>query len=296
MTLSVANSSDEPVDQNTQRMETVSLPEDRTVTYSRYGLPNGTPVLFFHGTPGSRRFAQLFDTIAGSTGVQLLAIDRPGYGRSTPWPDRSVRDADQFVAPVLDDADADTADIIAFSGGAPYAYATAATLPARITRVDVVAGATPPHLTDEQPFVQQLLGGMATTTPRLLSAAFRAQTWLAQHQDPSFVVSQYTSGDATDGVSERAAEIVHEDFLEAFTNHRSGVVTEFRHAASRWDVDVEEIETPVRLWHGTNDTNVPLTTVRRLESVLPNARLQVVNNADHLQTVLRSVPEILEGY
>lgn len=280
---------------NTHQPATVSLPDDRTVAYTEYGSPDGTPVCFFHGTPGSRRLAKLFDTTARSQRIRLLALDRPGYGQSSPWPDRSVRDTDRVVSLVLDDADIDTAGLIAFSGGAPYAFASAVTHPDRIDRLDVVAGATPPHVTDEQPFVQQLLGGMAATTPRLLRAAFRAQAWLVRHQDPSFVVGQYTTGDAAT-VSESAAAIVREDFLEAFANHHSGAVTEFRHAATDWDVAFDDIETRVRLWHGTDDTNVPLPAVRRFESVLPNAHLAVLTDADHLQTVLRGVPEIFARY
>lgn len=296
MTTQRTNQQHDPMDRNTHRSETVSVSDDRTVTYTTYGSPGGTPVLFFHGTPGSRRLAKLFETTARSTGVRLLAIDRPGFGRSVPWPDRSVLDTARFVTPVLDDANVDTTGIIAFSGGAPYAYATAATQPDRIDRLDVVSGATPPCVTDAQPFVQQLLGGMATTTPRLLRAAFRVQVWFANRRNPSFVVDQYTTGDASDAVSQQAAEIVHEDFLEAFATHRSGAVTEFRHAADDWHIDFDDIETMGQLWHGTDDTNVPLAGVRRLESLLPNVQLQVLTDADHLQTALRSVPEILEEY
>lgn len=296
MTTQLPNQQHDPVDQDTQRSVTVSVPEDRTVAYTTYGSPKGTPVLFFHGTPGSRRLAKLFEAAARSAGVRLLAIDRPGFGRSAPWSHRSVQDTARFVTPVLDDADVETTGIIAFSGGAPYAYATAATIPDRINRLDVVSGATPPSVTDAQPFVQQLLGGMATTTPRLLRAAFRVQAWLAHRRDPSFVVDQYTTGDASDAVSQQAAEIVHEDFLEAFATHRSGAVTEFRHAAGNWGIDFDDIETIGQLWHGTDDTNVPLAGVRRLESRFPNVQLQVLTDADHLQTALRSVPELLEEY
>ena len=282
--------------QGTQRPVTVSLPDDRTLAYTEYGSPDGTPVLFFHGTPGSRRFAQLFETTAQSHNIRLLTYDRPGYGLSSPWPERTVQETDQSVNSVLDDAEIDTAGVIAFSGGAPYAFASAATLPERIDRLDIVSGATPPNVTDEQPFVQQLLRGMATTTPRLLRAAFRAQVWVARHQDPSFVVSQYTTGDTADTIPGHAAEMVREDFLEAFRDHRRGAVLEFCHAANGWDIEFDDIDIGVRLWHGSEDTNVPLTAVQRFKSVLPNARLQVLSDADHLQTVFRSVPEVLATY
>lgn len=281
---------------NGERTATVSLPEDRQLTYTEYGPSSGTPVVFFHGTPGSRRLGKVFETTVHTNDVRLLAIDRPGYGRSTPWPDRSIRDTGQFVSAVLDDADVTTADVIAFSGGSPYALAVAATHSDRVDRLDIVAGATPPAVTDEQPTVQQLLRGMATTTPRLLRGAFRVQAWLARRRDPSVVVSQYTAGNATETIPERVAELVRKDFVEAFVRHRSGVVTECRHVASDWNVDFEAIDGDVRLWHGQNDTNVPIAAVRRFESTLPTAQLQVLDDADHLQTLLQCVPEILGEY
>ena len=277
------------------RRESVSLPSDRTLAYTEYGSPDGTPVLFFHGTPGSRRLAKLFDAAARSHGIRLLAFDRPGYGLSSPWPERTVRDTARVVPPVLDDAGIDTAGVVAFSGGAPYALASAATHPARIDRLDLVAGATPPRFAAEQPAVQRLLRGMATTTPRLLRAAFRVQTRVARHRDPSFVVGQYTTGDTADAVSDHVAGIVREDFLEAFANHRHGAVTEFRHAAGDWNVAFDDVDTEVRVWHGTDDTNVPLAAVRRFESELPNAELRVCDGADHLHTVLRCVPDVFAG-
>ncbi|MFD1599644.1 alpha/beta fold hydrolase [Halobellus rarus] len=274
----------------------VPLAADRRLTYAEYGPPGGTPVVFLHGTPGSRRLGGLFETTAEDCGVRLLAFDRPGYGRSSPWPDRSVRDGARLVAAVLDDAGVDSAGAVAFSGGAPYALAAAATRSDRLDRVDIVSGAMPPEMIEDPPAIQRLLRTTATATPLLLRGLFRGQAWLARHRSPSFVVSQYTSEGATAELSERVAEIVRADFLEALSCHRQGVVTEFRHAASDWNVPLAEIDADVRLWHGTRDTNVPIDAVRRLEAALPTAQLRVREEADHLRTLLESVPVILDGY
>ncbi|QCC47968.1 alpha/beta fold hydrolase [Halobellus limi] len=266
------------------------------LAYTEYGPASGTPVVWFHGTPGSRRLGSLFEAAATDCGVRLLAFDRPGYGRSPPWPSRTVRDGAQCAAAVLDDADVDSAGAVAFSGGAPYALAAAATRSDRIDRVDLVSGAVPPEMTEEPPAIQRLLRGMAAATPRLLRGLFRGQAWLARHREPSFVVSQYTAGDATEGIPERAAEVVRADFVEALSRSRRGVVTEFRHAGGDWNVPFDEIDADVCLWHGALDTNVPIAGARRLESALPTATLRVLDDADHLRTLLESVPEILAGY
>lgn len=277
-----------------QQTNVVPIDSDRQIAYAEYGPPDGVPIVFLHGTPGSHRLGALLGPAARERGVRVLAPDRPGYGRSSPWPNRSVRDASGFVAPVLDDADVQTADLIAFSGGGPYALSIAATRTDRVNRIDIISGATTPDISEETPTVQRLLAGLATTTPSVLKGFFRGQTWLAERMDPSFVVGQYTANE--NAVPDAAAEIVKADFLEAFAYHRSGAVTEFRDTATDWGIDFEEIDSEVRLWHGENDTNVPISGVRRLESVISTAELHVLNDADHLQTLLRSIPTVLESY
>ena len=277
------------------RTWTVSLPADKQVTYSEYGDPDGRPVVFLHGTPGSRLLGRLFDADAQEQGIRLLAPDRPGYGRSTPWSDRSIADAETYVSAVLDDAGAGSAAILGFSGGSPHALATAAAHPDRVSRVDLVAGATPPSLSATVPLTQRLLWGLASTTPTLLGALFRGHAWLADRRDPAFVVEQYTA-EATEPVPQEVATAVKADFLEAFARSRSGAVTDFQNVSTEWGIRFEEIDVPVHLWHGDRDTNVPIENVRRLETDIPTARLHVLRGADHLRTLLRAVPEAFAAH
>jgi pimeloyl-ACP methyl ester carboxylesterase len=271
---------------------TARLDDGRRVAYAEYGDPTGRPVLFLHGTPGSRHLAALFDEVAREQRVRLLAPDRPGYGRSPPWPDRSIDHADAFVTGVLDDAGVDRAGLVAFSGGAPYALAAAAKEPDRIERVDLVSGATPPELTETTPAVQRLLAGLATTTPSVLGGLFRGQAWLAGRLDPSFVLAQYTADERAEPVPDAAAETVRADFVEAFAGGAGGAVTEFRETATEWPVDYAAIDVEVRLRHGERDTNVPIEGARRLEELIPTATLTTLDT-DHLGALLRGVPDLL---
>jgi len=272
---------------------TVSVSDGRRLAYAEYGSPDGTPVVFLHGTPGSRRLGELFDTAARERGVRILAPDRPGFGASSPWRARSVSDGATVVTAVLDDAGVERAGLIAFSGGCPYALATAATCPERVDRVDVISGATPPD-TGDDPAIQRLLRGLATRTPSLLGGLFRGQTWLARRFDPSIVVSQYT--DEAETIPDEIAEVVRSDFIEAFATHRSGAVTEFQHAASGWSIDFDDIDLPVRFCHGDADENVPIAGVRRLAERIPDARVESVTGADHLRTLLRCREDVLDRH
>jgi pimeloyl-ACP methyl ester carboxylesterase len=272
---------------------TVTLSNDRQLAYAEYGAPGGDPVVFFHGTPGSRKLGQVFDSHARECGIRVLAPDRPGFGRSTPWSDRSIRDAGRILEPVLDDAGVESAGVVAFSGGAPHALAAAETRSDRVDRLDVIAGATPPDVSESAPPVQRVLTGLATTTPVVLRGLFRTQAWLAARLDPSVVLSQYTA--EPDAVPADVAEVVGEDFVESFAQSRRGAVGEFRMAAADWGIHFEDIGISVDLWHGQADTNVPVSGVRRLEERIPGARLRVLDDADHLETLLDSMPRVLSA-
>ncbi|WP_435183526.1 alpha/beta fold hydrolase [Halobellus sp. EA9] len=264
---------------------------DRAVAYAEYGDPDGTPLLFLHGTPGSRLLGRLLNKAAREHEVRVLAPDRPGYGASDPWPDRTVGETVDALVAVLDDADVASAGLVAFSGGAPYALAAATRHPERFDRLDVVSGAVPPTFSDETPPVQRLLHRMARSTPALLQALLRGQAWLSARLDPAAVVAQYTT-DGADDVPEDAAAIVKADFLEAIGGDAAAAAVEFRHAA-RWDPATDGPPIAVRFRHGSRDANVPIDGARRFADQFPGAAFDEYEGADHLGALLRAVPDVV---
>lgn len=288
----------------TRRPESVSAGEEpstvavngRQLAYATYGDPEGAPVLVLHGTPGSRRLGSVFDREAKRAGIRILAPDRPGYGRSAPWPEYTVDDAGRVITAVLDDVGARTAGVVAFSGGAPYALTAARTRTDRITRVDVVSGATPPGSSEHTPPVQRVLRTLATGTPLVLRGLFRGQAWLAGRLDPTFVAAQYTTKERAEALPDEVKEVLKADFVEALARSRRGVVTEFRHTATPWGSDLEGIDIEVEFWHGEEDANVPVADARRLSAAMPTAKLHTLAAADHLGALLRSRAEILDAH
>lgn len=273
---------------------TCSTAGNRQLAYAEYGDPDGVPVLFLHGTPGSRRLGELFHADARELGVRLIAPDRPGYGRSDPWPERSIADAGTYLTDLLDDAGVETAGVIGFSGGGAHALALAAMHPDRVGAVDVVAGVTPPSTREKTPTPQRVLSALASATPTLLGGLFRGQAWLAARRDPSFVLAQYT--DDPESIPADARTTVKAEFSEAFANSRSGAVTEFRNTAAAWGIAFDAVDAPVRFRHGDEDSNVPIANARRLHEQLPTATFHTLDDADHLQTLLRAAPDALAAH
>ena len=110
---------------------TVRTASGRTLAYADTGEPDGAPLVYFHGLPGSRLdFHQPFNRPAlDGAGVRIIGIDRPGYGGSGFQPRRRYTDWPDDVATVADTLGIDRFGIVAYSGGGPYAVACAVGLP-----------------------------------------------------------------------------------------------------------------------------------------------------------------------
>lgn len=66
------------------RERILTLPDARKLGICELGAPDGRPVVYCHGFPGSRLDARMSDEDARATGARLIALDRPGYGLSDP--------------------------------------------------------------------------------------------------------------------------------------------------------------------------------------------------------------------
>ncbi|MFC3477859.1 alpha/beta fold hydrolase [Halobacterium litoreum] len=266
------------------------------VAYESYGDPGGEPVVFLHGTPGSRVLGELYDDAARARGVRVLAFDRPGYGQSPARDGYGPADTGDVVAAVLDDAGVESAGLLGFSGGAPHALAAATDLGDRVTRVDVVAGGVPASEREETPTPQRVLGTLAGATPRVLGGLLRGQAWLAARRPPAFVTAQYTTDGARDGVPDEVADVVKRDFLEALSERRAGVVRESRQFTEDWPTRPRDVDCEVRWFHGERDTNVPVAAARRTADALPDCDFRALADTDHLGALVESRGAVLDAH
>lgn len=121
----------------------VPRPDGREVAVDDVGDPAGTPVLYLHGTPDSRLSRHPSDELAAVAGVRLLAVDRPGIGRSTSHPGRTLGSVADDLAAVLSALGVERAAVLAWSAGAPFGVALAARHPALVGAVGLVAPLVP---------------------------------------------------------------------------------------------------------------------------------------------------------
>ena len=151
----------------------VTLQDGRQLGYAEYGNPEGKPIFYFHGTPGSRLEAGHLQNIAILNHYRLIGIDRPGMGLSSfhlkhtilSWPD----DVEMFA----DCLGINKFSIVGHSGGAPFVAACAYKIPHRLYGAAIVSGPAPfeiPEVTASLARGQRFINGAVERCRGLLRA------------------------------------------------------------------------------------------------------------------------------
>lgn len=236
------------------------LADGRSLAWQDSGPPEAPAVLWLHGSTGSRRTAPQVN------GIRVIAYDRPGYGWSTPHPERTLTSDADDVRALLDAIDVAHVSVLAFSGGSAVGYACAARIPGRISRLGLVSGAPWPTV--------------PAPTDILLESAAEALA-----ADPAAAVVGLSGAAPLD--DRVLSDLALRDRLvngagDAVAAGIEGWVTEARLIRSAWPFRPHEVRRPVLLWHGLQDSAVPLATVLPWLEQLPDAHLERIADAGHL--------------
>lgn len=267
----------------------LELADGRSLAYAEHGDPDGTPVIAFHGTPGSRRQLAGAQDAAAAAGVRLILPDRPGYGHSSWAPRRRLADWADDVAALADHLGLDDFAVVGVSGGGPHALACASVLGPRVTAVGVVSGVGPiagPGLAAVLgpavrallqlrllwvPLVRRLVATTMAVWSHLPRTMLALARWGMPPADAEIAarpeVRRRLIEEARAGPSPTADRATAQD-VALFT--------------SPWRLPLERIVQPVSLWHGDADTTVPVDHAHHLAGVLSEADLHVLPGEGHL--------------
>jgi pimeloyl-ACP methyl ester carboxylesterase len=265
------------------------LPDGRALAYCEYGLPDGRPVFYFHGLPGSRIDPRVISDEMRALGVRLVAADRPGIGRSDPVPGkRTYTGWAHDVAGLADALGIDRFSVVGYSCGGPYALAAAAELPERVERVALVSSVA----TSEMPGYRKGL----SSTDRTMTVLSRYGPALAR-----FLIGQATKqartkpekfGKQLDNELSAPADraildgglrpTVIELFRECNRAGPAGTVEDFAVWGRPSGIEFQNVKAPTHLWHGDADESVSIDHSRWLASKLAGSEVTVLAGEGHL--------------
>ena len=120
----------------------ITLGDGRMLAYTDIGDADWFPLLFFHGAPITRLHLAYLEEQFLAQQIRVISPDRPGYGRSSPLPGRSLADWPADVQALANALAIDRFVVAGHSSGGPYAVACAASLPERVLAMVVLAGVT----------------------------------------------------------------------------------------------------------------------------------------------------------
>ena len=269
-------------------MTELRLPDGRVLGVERFGAQAGAPLLYFHGLPGSRLDFRSERATFAAGGVELIAVDRPGFGLSTPMRGRSLLDWPRDVEALCDRLGLERVAVLGYSSGGKYSLACAFALPRRVALAGVLSGTGPPEMPgfDEGMIGADRLALMLALRARPLAlAAWGMVRLLSQHR-PRAVMTSFAndlSGPDRERMDEPAVRrAVLDSLREALRPGAAGTVDDYVIEGRAWGFDPAEIRVPVRLWHGDHDGVVPLAHSRWLAERIPDAELNVIAGAGHL--------------
>ena len=272
------------------------------LAYSEYGCTAGTPVMFFHGWPSSRTMAQLTDATARELGVRIISPDRPGIRDSSFQPNRKLTDWPELVEQLADHLAIHRFRIFAISGGAPYAYAAAWKLPDRVHAVAIASGAPPiVDLRDHSGLLSlyRRLLWLYRRSPQALRALFFMAGAIARIRPPvrfrplMLKLLQLQPCDASSLEDSVAFEACFESQRRAWRASVKGLTTDAEIFAAPWGFRLEDIDVPVRLWHGTKDRAFSTGVAEYVAARLPNCKVRFVEGEGHYSLPIRHMREIL---
>lgn len=261
-----------------------------------YGAKDGEPVVFFHGFPGSHIQASLLDSIGQDIGARVLAVDRPGYGFSSPIETDNLTNFVKQLGKTLEELKLQEFFLVGVSGGNAAALSAASFFKDKVKGLASVCGVAPLKLAPE-------------TYPE------KPRKWLTSTRlMPLFIlkplIDSFIKGvkveDQLIKLIERLPKVDQEALkgdnifptmmasVEMGRRQGSeGIIFDLRSFANEWPVDWAELKMPYSIWHGESDTIVLPSSAAYLHRQVPQSKLNLLPNVGHYSLPLGYGREIL---
>lgn len=275
---------------------TLTLSDGRQLGYSEYGDPKGYPIFYFHGFPGSRLQAADFHESAVAKHCRFFGVDRPGMGLSSLNKQHTLLSWTNDIAELADSLEISKFSIVSHSGGAPFALACGARLSERVSHIALVS-AMPPwtisEATRDVPIGFRIINVLVRNIPGF--------SWLLMQLQQHVLLRPAMFERLIQQVPEADGEVLRNNHglliaaKEAFRQGASGAADEFRLLTREWGFNLEDIHTPVSIWQGGLDPQVPVSSARFFVSRLPHASLRVMENDAHQSMLYHHIEAIFEA-
>jgi len=272
--------------------KTFSLPDGRQLGYCIVG--EGKPVLYFHGTASSRLEILLLEKFAFANRLQIIGVDRPGFGLSTFAPRKNLSDFAYDVDLLVEHLRLDQVAVLGWSGGGVFALAYVALFPERVSKAVVVGAPALPfdvataHNSSLARFAMKIpfLGMLALRSMKaqVLKANANIDKFLAS-KDAEKTLKGWSAEDVKFFSDKAWVTLLYTSMAEAFRQGNQGVkavLQEHTLFMKPWDVPLTRVPCgKVFVWQGTEDKTCRVDNAFRLAREVSNAHVQIFKGKGH---------------
>jgi pimeloyl-ACP methyl ester carboxylesterase len=268
----------------------VAVGEDRQISFAEFGVPQGRPVFWLHGTPGARRQIPTEARVyAEGHGIRLIGVDRPGIGSSTPHRYANISAFADDLRTIADTLGVDKMGVVGLSGGGPYSLACAARLPDRVVAAAVLGGVAPTQGPEAISGGAMNLGLRVAPllkfggNPLRIGASVLIQS-IRPVASTALDVYALLSPEADRHLLTRPEfkAMFLDDLLNGSRKQLAAPFNDVILFAKDWGFRLDEVRVPVRWWHGDHDHIIPFSHGEHVVSRLPDAELFHLPEESHL--------------
>jgi pimeloyl-ACP methyl ester carboxylesterase len=240
-------------------------------------------VFWHHGTPNIGAPPEPLFAAAARLGIRWVSYDRPGYGGSSPYRDRDVASAADYVSCVADALGIDRFAVMGSSGGGPHALACGALLPECVLGVVSVAGLAPFDAEGLDWFAGMSDSGVASLRA---AAEGRAAKERYEASGAEYDPEMFTPEDhaALSGAWSWVLDVVN----PAVEAGPGGLIDDDLAFVSPWGFDPARVVAPSLFLHGGRDRVVPSSHGEWLAHRCPSAELWLSPDDGHISVLNQS--------
>ncbi|MFT7141279.1 MAG: pimeloyl-ACP methyl ester carboxylesterase [Candidatus Azotimanducaceae bacterium] len=278
----------------------IQAEDGRAISFADFGKPGDIAVLCCHGGPGSRMEMKASAEEANSAGFRLIGVDRPGYGKSTALPGRSISDWTKDALAIADHLGLHKFMTLGNSTGGSYALAIASVAPDRVLGVMVGCGMSDMH--------------WANTVEEARMPA-SGSIWRATNRDEYLTIASDQFGEHGEKMLEPAPDAPpmlsppdlalvsdpaygandpdNEPFRQGVVGYADDRIADGPQTG--WSsFDINKVVCPVMIIHGEQDWIVPISHAYHTASLLENALIKTFPEHGHLSLGTEIVGALVE--
>jgi pimeloyl-ACP methyl ester carboxylesterase len=172
--------------------------------------------------------------------------------------------------------------LLGLSAGGAHAACVASQLPERVTALVLVSSMCPPGPGYEDSRGLRCIAALARVTGLHLALLAALLGGMARRRGAALIRDgARTPWDRRANELPQHAEVVAAAWIEGTRQGARAVARDAQVLLRPWDVELRPPPCPVTIWHGVEDSTIPVSAARWLASAFPGASLHLVEDEGH---------------